>query len=275
MNLSDRGELVGFLRKHGLQADKSLGQHFLCAPNVVKAIVTAAGEYQGCLEIGPGPGILTTFLAKNAVAMKAIEFDERMIPLLADSAPSCQVIHGDALKQDLKAILADLPQPRALVSNMPYYITGPLLEKFSQVREDLACLVLMMQKEVGTKILAKPGNRERGSLSVNIQAEFRVEQVVKAPGGCFMPPPKVDSIVLKLVPRSDVFPDGFSKVVRAGFMQPRKTLLNNLCATFRLERSEMLAAMESVGLVETSRAFEIEEADWIRLSESMMKLGWA
>ncbi len=274
MNLSDRGELTGFLRKHGLKADKSLGQHFLCAPNVVLAIVSAAEPFESCLEIGPGPGILTSFLATKAEHMVAIEFDERMIPLLADSAPSCRVIHGDALKVDLSEVLGAMPEPRALVSNMPYYITGPLLEKFSQVRSQLNCLVLMMQKEVGTKILAEPGNRERGSLSVNLQAEFKVERVINVPGGCFMPPPKVDSIVLKLTPRNDVFPDKFGKVVRASFRQPRKTLLNNLVATFRQDREAMLQVLMQNGLIETARAFELQESQWIDLSTSMMKLGW-
>lgn len=274
MNLSDRGELVGFLRKHGLKADKSLGQHFLCAPNVVKAIVSAAGDYEGCLEIGPGPGILTTFLAQQATSMTAIEFDERMGPLLADSAPTCRVIHADALKVDLTEILTALPEPRVLVSNMPYYITGPLLAKFSDVRHLLSGLVLMMQKEVGDKIVAVPGDRERGSLSVNIQSQFKVERVVKAPGSCFMPPPKVDSVVLKLTPRSDVFPENFSKVVKAGFMQPRKTLLNNLAATFREERANVLSLLTEHDIIETARAFELVEAQWVVLSESIMKLGW-
>ena len=274
MNLADRGELVGFLRKHGLTADKSLGQHFLCAPNIVSAIVEAAGSYRGCIEIGPGPGILTTCLAKKAEAMTAIEFDKRMVPLLADSAPTCQVVHADALKTDLKAILDALPEPRALVSNMPYYITGPLLAKFSDVREKLSCLVLMMQKEVGDKILAPPGNRDRGSLSVNVQSEFIVERIVKVPGGCFMPPPKVDSIVLKLTPRNEEFPAGYAKVVKAGFTQNRKTLQNNLAATFRQERSAVIAVLEESGLKETARAFELTEDQWRTLTTSIMKLGW-
>lgn len=274
MNLSDRGELVGFLRKHGLKADKSLGQHFLCAPNVIQAIVNAAEPIAGCLEIGPGPGILTTYLSRNAESMVAIEFDERMIPLLADSAPNCTVIHADALKVDLEVLLAPLPEPRVLVSNMPYYITGPLLAKFSEVRHLLAGLVLMMQKEVGDKIVAQPGDRDRGSLSVNIQSEFHVERVIKVPSGCFMPPPKVDSVVLKLTPRNEDFPEGYRKVVRAGFMQPRKTLLNNLGATFRQERGAVLPIIQEVGLTETARAFELDEPQWISLAESIMKLGW-
>jgi 16S rRNA (adenine1518-N6/adenine1519-N6)-dimethyltransferase len=191
VNLSDPGELKGFLRKHGLKADKSLGQHFLCAPDIVQEIVRAAGKYVGCLEVGPGPGILTSFLAKKAESMSAVEFDSRMVSLLADSAPKCKVIVGDALRVNLAEILQELPEPRSLVSNMPYYITGPLLARFSDVRHLVGVMVLMMQKEVGEKIVAEPKNRDRGALSVNIQSMFTVEFVVKAPGESFMPPPKV------------------------------------------------------------------------------------
>ena len=274
VNLTDAGELTGFLRKHGLKADKSLGQHFLCAPDIVQAIVRAAGTYSGCLEVGPGLGVLTTFLAKKAEAMSAVEFDSRMVKPLADSAPSCKVIVGDALRVDLATILEELPQPRVLVSNMPYYITGPLLARFSDVRHLCGAMVLMMQKEVGEKIVAEPKNRDRGALSVNIQSMFKVEFVVKAGGECFMPPPKVDSVVLKLTPRDDVFPDGFAKIVKAGHMQPRKTLLNNLGSTFRKERAEVYEVMKGEKLLETVRGFELTEAQWVSLTESIMKLGW-
>jgi len=274
VNLTDAGELKGFLRKHGLKADKSLGQHFLCAPDIVQAIVRAAGAYSGCLEVGPGPGILTTFLAKKSEAMSAVEFDPRMVKPLADSAPKCKVIVGDALRVDLAAILEELPEPRVLVSNMPYYITGPLLARFSEVRHLCSAMVLMMQKEVGEKIVAEAKNRDRGALSVNIQSMFTVEFVVKAGGECFMPPPKVDSVVLKLTARNDVFPEGFAKVVKAGHMQPRKTLLNNLGSTFRKDRAEVYEVMKGQKLLETVRGFELTEAQWVSLTESIMKLGW-
>lgn len=274
MNLADRGELVGFLRKHGLSADKSLGQHFLCAPNVVKGIVSAAGEYQTCLEIGPGPGILTSFLAKQAHTMLAVEFDARMVPLLSQSAPNCQVTVGDALKVDLRALLADTPEPRALVSNMPYYITGPLLDRFAHLRDQLSVAVLMMQKEVGEKILALPGDRARGALSVMLQTQFEITRVCAAPAGAFMPPPKVDSVVLKLVPRQVELPSSFEKVVRAGHSQPRKTLLNCLSATFRQPREEALTAIQEASLTENARGFELTEENWVKLSEIVELRQW-
>jgi 16S rRNA (adenine1518-N6/adenine1519-N6)-dimethyltransferase len=274
MNLADRGELTGFLRKHGLSADKSLGQHFLCAPNVVRDIVSAAGSYKGCLEVGPGPGILTSFLVEKSQAMTAVEFDSRMVPLLADSAPNCEVLVGDALKVDLGEVLKQLPEPRALVSNMPYYITGPLLDRFAGVRSQYACAVLMMQREVGQKILAKPKDRERGALSVCLQAEFEISLVCKVPPGSFMPPPKVDSIVLKLIPRLEEVTSAFKKTVRAGFTQPRKTLINNFGATFRKERAEIAELVTGLGFEESVRAFELTEVEWRSVVEKTVALGW-
>jgi 16S rRNA (adenine1518-N6/adenine1519-N6)-dimethyltransferase len=275
VNLADRGELVGFLRKHGISADKSLGQHFLCAPSVVKGIVEAAASYKTCLEVGPGPGILTSFLAKKAEQMFAVEFDERMIELLKDSAPSCAVTHGDALKVDMRALLADTPQPRALVSNMPYYITGPLLERFAGIRDCFDVAVLMMQKEVGIKIVARPGERERGALSVMLQTQFEITKLLKVPPGSFMPPPKVESVVLKMIPRQIELPSAFEKVVRAGHSQPRKTLINCLAATFRQDRPVVQAAVEEAGLTENARGFELTEAQWVKLSEVIEGQPWS
>ena len=274
MNLADRGELVGFLRKHGISADKSLGQHFLCAPSVVKSIVDAAGDYRTCLEVGPGPGILTSFLAKKAETMLAVEFDERMIALLKDSSPTCQVTHGDALKVDMRQLLADTPEPRALVSNMPYYITGPLLERFAAIRDLYDVAVLMMQKEVGVKIVARPGERERGALSVMLQTQFEITRVLKVPAGAFMPPPKVESVVLKLIPRQAELPRSFERVVRAGHSQPRKTLINCLAATFRQERSVVQEVIAQAGLTENTRGFELDEVQWVKLSEVIEQQAW-
>jgi 16S rRNA (adenine1518-N6/adenine1519-N6)-dimethyltransferase len=206
--------------------------------------------------------------------MVAVEYDERMIPLLKDSSPTCEVIHGDALKVDLGEILAGLPEPRVLVSNMPYYITGPLLDRFAQVRSHYKCAVLMMQKEVGQKILAKPKERERGALSVCLQAEFEISLVCKVPPGSFMPPPKVDSLVLKLVPRVSAVSELFRKTVRAGFGQPRKTLINNFGATFRRPREEIAELVLAAGFPETARAFELTEADWEVLTTHTIAANW-
>lgn len=262
VNLADPGELRGFLRKHGLTPDKGLGQHFLCSRTVVDKIVAAVPDGTSILEIGPGPGILTGPLSAKAPTL-ALELDSRMIAALAVSAPCVQVVQGDALKVDLSALLERLPNPRAVVSNLPYYITGPLLGRIADARAHWSIAVLMMQQEVATKILATAGKRERGSLSVRMQAQFDVSRVCGVPPGAFLPPPKVESEVLRFVPKrggSADLPESFFNLVQAGFAQPRKTLANNL-----LSRGYERELVARAGLDPSIRPHQLGQSDWERI----------
>lgn len=199
--------------------------------------------------MGPGPGVLTQALADEKRRVMAVELDPRMAGALSESAPLAEVLIADALKSDLNGLLDQLPEPRAIVSNMPYNITGPLLAKFAEVRDRIDRAVLMMQKEVGSRILAEPGNSDRGALSVCLQAQFAIQKVCQVPPGAFEPPPKVDSIVLRLNPQptpgSAQDEARLFGCVRAGFTQPRKTLLNNLGVTYgKQEVERVLATLE-------------------------------
>ncbi len=221
---------MAFLKRHGLSPSKGLGQHFLSSSKVVSRIADRFEGFAGLLEIGPGPGVLSQGLSERVEDFVAIELDVRMRAMLAESAPRVRLVVGDALQVDFDQILESLPEPRGVVSNLPYYITGPLLQKIAEARESWSKAVLMMQKEVGVRILAAPGSRERGSLSVYLQALFEVNKVCDVPAGAFLPPPKVDSVVLELVPRAVSYSEEFFAFVRGGFKQPRKTLANNLAA---------------------------------------------
>ncbi len=265
MRLDDPAVLRAFLKRHGLRPDKGLGQHFLVSAPTVDAIVGAASSCKGVLEIGPGPGVLTGPLSEAAERMVAVELDATMPLLLTESAPRAEVVKEDALNADLRALLDGLPAPRAVVSNLPYYITGPLLGRIADVRDRFDVAVLMMQKEVADRILAKPGKRERGALSVAIQSQFTVTRLVHVPSAAFLPPPKVDSAVLVFRPRLDGLSDEVLKLVRLGFAQPRKTLTNNLVAGLRLSREEAVARVEAAGLLETARPAELTESDWAKL----------
>lgn len=261
MNLSDRGELVGFLRRHGLAPEKGLGQHFLCSPKVVQTIVDAVPVGASVLEIGPGPGILTGPVS-GAHATIALELDERMVALLAESAPRAEIVRGDALAVDLHSLLGRLPEPRAVVSNLPYYITGPLLDRIARASNLWVVAILMMQREVGDKILAKPGDRARGAISVRMQAEFEVSKLCSVPPGAFLPPPKVDSVVLRFEPIRCDLPEEFFLFVQRGFAQPRKTLANNLAAAgFGRE------VVERAGMAGTVRPHQLTHGEWSRLWE--------
>ena len=253
------------LAKNGVRPDKSLGQHFLVSEGVVGKIVARASGLAGVLEVGPGPGVLTGPMTREGIVVTAVEVDTTILPVLAEMAPEAAVVVGDALKVGLRELLEALPEPRGIVSNMPYNITGPLLEKFTECRPFLSKAVLMMQREVAEKILAPPGDRRRGALSVSVQARFHVTRVCHVPPGAFLPPPKVDSTVLELVPTVDVRGDieDMMKLVRAGFTQPRKTLLNNLAGAFGIEQTR--SRIVNAGLDERVRPHQLTWEQWLKV----------
>jgi 16S rRNA (adenine1518-N6/adenine1519-N6)-dimethyltransferase len=270
LDLTDPGTLKAFLGRHGISADKRLGQHFLCSSRVVDAITERLSLCKGVLEIGPGPGVITSRTAVFAEKAIAIELDAGMIEALKESAPSVDVRKEDALKADITALLEELPEPRGLVSNLPYYITGPLLTRIAEARHRYEKAVLMMQKEVAERVLAGPKTSARGSLSVYLQSQFSIEKVVSAPAGAFLPPPKVDSTVLEFVPKQVGIEDeaGYFKLIRFGFTQPRKTLANNLLSGYSISREEALQWILAAGLGELARPQEMTLDDWRRLWET-------
>lgn len=275
MNLTDAGVLRQFLSRHGLAANKGLGQHFLCSGPVVSKIVETCAGCPGVFEIGPGPGVLTSLLSERAERMIAIELDPLMLGALKESAPKAEVRQEDALVANLPSILQELPEPRALVSNLPYYITGPLLTRISEARRHFSVAVLMMQKEVGLRVLAAPRESARGSLSVYLQAQFDISRVANVPAGSFMPPPKVDSIVLAFRPReTGLTPEeekSLFQLIRGGFVQPRKTLANNLVGRYHVDREVALAWEAEAGLGEKARPQELTLDEWVRLSGIIAK----
>lgn len=257
MNLADPKTLRELLARHGIAAAKGLGQHFLCSSKVVEAIERRFDGFSSLLEIGPGPGALTSVLSIGR-RMVALEVDSRMVGVLAESAPSADVRLADALETDLAPILEALPKPRGVVSNLPYYITGPLLTRIAEASAHWDKAVLMMQKEVANRILAQPGNSDRGSLSVYLQSQFVISLVANVPPGAFVPPPKVDSAVLEFVPLGGSFEPAFFEFVRSGFKQPRKTLVNNL-RSFGL----LPEVLSDVGLDERVRPHELTLDQWL------------
>ncbi len=236
---------------------------------MVEKIVEAVGNAASVLEIGPGPGVLTSALASKFESVIAVEIDERMIPVLAESAPRANIRQIDALKSDLREILKEMPEPRVVVSNLPYYITGPLLGKIEDARTEFLHSVLMMQKEVGDRILASPGDSNRGSVSVCLQHHFEIERVADVPPGSFWPPPKVKSIVLKFVPRSllGLHSIELPPFVKQGFEQPRKTLVNNLSKLY--DKESVTKALDYLNLSETIRPHMLTESNWLDLMDKL------
>lgn len=215
---------------------KRFGQHFLHERYYIDAILAAAelDDTSKVVEIGPGLGALTLPLLKRVGQLHVIEIDRDLIEHYRNQAlPGLQLHAGDALRLDWRELL---PQPPyTLVSNLPYNISSQILFKLLDERSLFSRAVLMFQKEVAERICADPGTSDYGILSVLCQVWFEVRKVITVPAGAFRPPPKVESAVVALVPRSQpLYPIGdegfFRRVVKAAFAQRRKTLRNTLRA---------------------------------------------
>lgn len=212
--------------------------------------------------------MLTRPLVERVGRVVALDVDQRMVQAAGVWADGAKVILADALKEDWGEILDEMAEPKGIFSNMPYNITGPLLDKVCDQAGVIDRAVLMMQREVGEKILAKAGDRNRGALSVVIQRLFDVTRVCLVPPGAFWPPPKVDSMVLDLRPRG-LAGDGVFDVVRMGFRSPRKTLVNNLSSGF--EKDLVGGILLEMGLSETVRPHELTEEAWFELAGRLVE----
>lgn len=208
---------------------KSLGQHFLNDRRILTRIVDALDPLgdETVIEVGPGRGALTEILRQRAHRVLAIEYDRKLAAMLRDkyAGSNVEIIEADVLQTDLGAVAGG---PYALVGNVPYYITTPIL--FHALRRPRAArAVYLVQREVANRLSADAGNKEYGALSVNLQALARAEIIFRVPAGAFNPPPKVESAVVRVLPRSDpeIGPDeeqGFRELVQAAFGMRRKQM---------------------------------------------------
>jgi 16S rRNA (adenine1518-N6/adenine1519-N6)-dimethyltransferase len=213
---------------------KSLGQNFLVDPNYVRKIISAAEimPHETVLEIGPGHGVLTRALAEKAGQVIAIELDKALFDILRENLAgikNLKLIQADAMTFDYQ----QLDGPLKVVANLPYHIATPLIFRLMEIRKKLTQMILMIQKEVGQRIVAKPGGKDYGTLSVTLQYYTEPRLMFTVPRTCFVPRPRVDSAIINLkilpVPRWPVRDeDWFFQVLRAGFSHRRKFLSNAL-----------------------------------------------
>lgn len=223
------------LKRFGIRMSKKLGQNFLIDENVVNNIVEAAGIAHGdaVLEIGPGIGTLTQGLAEAGAAVTAVEIDRRLLDVLAktlEGYDNVRVVHGDILKIDISETVG---APRyKVVANLPYYITTPIIMGLLEARMPIDVLVTMVQKEVAQRMVAVPGTKDYGALSVAVQYYTEAEIMFIVKPDSFIPPPSVDSAVIRCTVREkppvQVDEKIFFRVVKAAFAQRRKTLSNTL-----------------------------------------------
>jgi 16S rRNA (adenine1518-N6/adenine1519-N6)-dimethyltransferase len=251
---------------------KSLGQHWLDDAASLQAICSAArpGKGDTVLEVGPGPGALTRLLTEKAGRVVAVELDEKLaveLPARA-GADNLEVISEDILKLDL----GRLPGGYKVVANIPYYLTGKLLRRLSETSNPPSSAVLLLQKEVAERVAAKPGDMSILSVTISFYWDIRLGRTV--PAELFTPPPKVDSRILMLKRRkqplfTDVEPREFFRLVKTGFAQPRKTLLNNLVAGLHISSHEARAIYERASIDPQRRAQTLSMDEWHNLYKSL------
>lgn len=252
------------LNQYGFNFKKSLGQNFLIDVNIIHNIIDASDidENTGVIEIGPGMGSLTEQLAKSAKKVIAFEIDQRLIPVLKDTMSPYDnviVINEDILKANIAQYVSDNLadcDKIMVVANLPYYITTPILLNLMQQRLPIDGYVVMMQKEVGERLNAQVGTKAYGSLSIVAQYYTETSQVLTVPKSVFLPPPNVDSIVVKLmkrdVPQVEVDnEDKFFKMTKSAFSQRRKTINNNYQSLFvegKNKKEVILKWLETSGI---------------------------
>lgn len=275
-NLSDIGTIKDIMQRHGFSFSKGLGQNFLVNPSVCPRMAELGGANarSGLLEVGPGIGVLTAELAKRAKRVAAIELDDRLLHVLAETLAdfdNVHVIHGDVMKLDLAAVIAEEfadCEEVAVCANLPYYITSPVIMNLLESRLPVKSVTVMVQKEAADRICAPVGSRESGALTVAVNYYAVPEILFKVSRGSFMPPPNVDSAVIRMTVREappfDVGDEKvFFRMVKAGFSQRRKTLSNSLTSGGFLTRTQAADALSDADIAPNTR---IEALDMERLA---------
>ena len=272
-------QVKALLRQSGLKVKKRLGQHFLVDEDVLECILSAAelSREDIVVEVGPGLGILTKRLAEMASEVIAVELDSKLVSILIKRMgplPNVRIIHADILKIAPQQLLEDylttpeLGQGYKVVANLPYYITSPILRHFLEAWLKPSLMVIMVQKEVGEAIAANPD--KMSLLAVATQFYSKPTVITYVPAKSFYPPPKVDSVVLRL----DIHPqppigvpdvNGFFDIVNCGFKSRRKQLRNSLAQALGIPPTQVASLLERAGIEAKRRAETLSLEEWREL----------
>jgi 16S rRNA (adenine1518-N6/adenine1519-N6)-dimethyltransferase len=267
-------QVKSLLRQSGLKARKSLGQHFLIDGAVLGVIIEAAelSSKDAVIEVGPGLGILTRELARRAGNVIAIELDTKLASLLQRqlaSLSNLRVVNTDILKVKPSQLLGDKSDYK-VVANLPYYITSPVLRYFVEGSPKPSLMVMMVQKEVGEAIVARPG--KMSLLAVSLQMYSKIKIISYVPAQSFYPQPKVDSVILRFdmltepaVKVADI--NSFFDVVKCGFSSPRKQIHNSLAYGLGIKASEVAPLLKQADIDPQRRAETLSLEEWARLYE--------
>jgi 16S rRNA (adenine1518-N6/adenine1519-N6)-dimethyltransferase len=275
-------DVKAFLTRHGLLARRDLGQNFLVDESLAERLVFLSGVEPGdrVIEIGTGLGVLTRALAKKAQCVVTIEIDAGIVRALRADAvlpDNVELIHADALEFDLAECVRDRAGPSRLVANLPYHASAPLLRRCLDLRNQLADWSVMLQAEVATRLLAQPGSRDYGSLSVLHGLTVVLSKAMQLSPNCFFPVPKVESTFVRVTPlaapalEEGELPD-VERFVRAAFAKRRKTLVNSLRAgPLGAEHSadDLRAALSRCAIEPLARADSLEPARLLALAREL------
>ena len=289
MRIADYSVTKAALERHGFTFKKSFGQNFLTDTNILQKIVDTAeiDDQVNVIEIGPGIGALTEFLAERAAEVMAFEIDHRLVPILADTLrdfDNVTVVNEDILKVDLAQHIQNFKNPELpikVVANLPYYITTPILMHLIESGIPFSEFVVMMQKEVADRISAQPNTKAYGSLSIAVQYYMTAKVAFIVPRTVFVPAPNVDSAILKMVRRPEPAvavedESFFFKVSKASFTHRRKTLWNNLTGYFgKAEevKDKLTKALDQAGLSPSVRGEALSLAEFARLADALKGQG--
>lgn len=278
--LTDIGYIRDLLDRHGFHFSKKLGQNFLINPSVCPRMAEACGATpdSGVLEIGPGIGVLTRELALRAGKVVAVELDDRLPPVLAETLAgqdNVTIVQGDCMKLDLAAIIRDSfgDRPVSVCANLPYYITSPILMMLLESRLPVDSITVMVQREAAQRLCATPGTRQAGAVTLAVQYYAEAQTLFTVSRGSFLPAPNVDSAVIRLTvrrqPPCTVRDERqMFRLIRAGFGQRRKTLLNALTAA-GFGKDTLAAALSTAGIDPTARAEQLTLSQFAALSDAL------
>ena len=271
---------IEVLQKYGFVFQKRFGQNFLIDTHVLERIISEAGITKDdfVLEIGPGIGTMTQYLCENAREVMAVEIDDNLIPILADTLSAYDnvtVVNEDILKLDIAKVAKEHNggKPIKVVANLPYYITTPIIMGLFESHVPLESITVMVQKEVADRMQSGPGTKDYGALSLAVQFYSKAEIVANVPANCFMPRPNVGSAVIRLTCHAerpvDVKDEAFMfKIIRASFNQRRKTLQNGLnnASNLSVNKEQVVTALEKMGLPATVRGEALSLEQFAELS---------
>lgn len=266
---------IDLIKNNDFKFNKKFGQNFIFDKNLLNAIIEDSNicKDDEVLEIGPGAGTLTKVIASKAKKVVSYEIDTNLKPLLAENllgVDNSTIIFADALKTDILEIEKNFTSDYKIVANLPYYITTPLIFKFVQQTKRVKTMSIMVQKEVGDRLISKTGDKDYGAISCVLDFYGNVKILRNVPRRMFVPAPNVDSCVVQIEfvkGKYDTNAELFEKIVRSAFLNRRKTLANNLSVNFDISKQEVYDILKSLNINEQARGDSLSTSDFVKITK--------